>query len=80
MPLYLRMSFTHFLTSTINKKNLCPFSTGYESSRDKMRRLFGGEVIDRTEEMWGVNAEGEHRGGFKPSGQPGVNRFLNVYV
>ena len=47
-------------------------STDFHSSRSQHRHLFGDEVIDRTHEIWGVDANGEIRSGYKPSGQPGV--------
>ena len=54
--------------------------TGYKSVRDRLRGLLGDEAIDRAEELWGTNAEGELRAGYKPSGQPGVNTFLDHIV
>lgn len=49
------------------------FSTGYKSMRDSMRKLFGDATIDRTSVVWGVDAEGELRGCYRPSGQDGVS-------
>ncbi|KII84022.1 hypothetical protein PLICRDRAFT_436694 [Plicaturopsis crispa FD-325 SS-3] len=47
------------------------FGTGYHSSRDSLKNTFGAEVIDRTTEMWGLDAEGEYKT-YRPSGQPGL--------
>jgi hypothetical protein len=56
----------------------CPiYSTGYENIRDTMRETFSTKVIDHTEEVWGLDDEGESRGCYRPSGQPGVSGQLN---
>ncbi|THH07266.1 hypothetical protein EW145_g3496 [Phellinidium pouzarii] len=47
-------------------------ATGWHPIRDKLKRTFGEEVIDRTSELWGIDEEGELRAGYKPSGQPGL--------
>jgi hypothetical protein len=53
---------------------LTPFlSTGYHNIRETMKETFSEDVIDRTEEVWGLDTEGESRGCYWPSGQPGVN-------
>lgn len=38
-----------------------------------MKKIFGNEIIDRTHEVWGLDEEGELRGCYRPSGQPGVS-------
>ena len=34
--------------------------------------LFGREVIDRTDDVYGLDEEGEIKGSYRPSGYPGV--------
>lgn len=44
-----------------------------------MAKLFGSDVIGQTQEVWGLDGEGELRGCYRPSGHPGVSvqsRFL----
>lgn len=48
-------------------------STGYENIRDTMRETFSADVIDHTEEVWGLDDEGEYKGCYRPSGQSGVS-------
>jgi hypothetical protein len=48
-------------------------STGYENVCDTMRETFSANVIDHTKEVWGLDDEGESRGCYWPSGQPGVS-------
>lgn len=38
-----------------------------------MKKIFGNEIINRTHEVWGLDEEGELRGCYRPSGQPGVS-------
>ena len=45
-----------------------------------MRETFGNAVIDRTGEVWGLDDEGELRGCYRPSGQPGVSVQSNLFV
>ncbi|THH07598.1 hypothetical protein EW145_g3271 [Phellinidium pouzarii] len=48
------------------------FATGYENIRPSMKRIFGAEVIDQTQPVWGLDKEGELRGCYRPSGHPGL--------
>jgi hypothetical protein len=43
-----------------------------------MRPLFGDEIIDRIDDVWGIDPkDGDVRAGFKPTKQPGVRlKFL----
>lgn len=50
-----------------------PCSTGYVHIRETNIELFGKEVIDKTEEVYGLDEEGELKGSYRPSGQPGVS-------
>ena len=52
-------------------------STGYLNMRDVNAELFGSEVISQTDEVYGLDEEGELRGSYRPSGHPGVSgQFL----
>lgn len=53
-------------------------STGYHNIRETMKETFGKDVIDRTEEVWGLDSEGESRGCYRPSGQPGVSASVTI--
>ena len=50
-------------------------STGYANMREVNAALFGQDVIDKTDEVYGLDEEGELRGSYRPSGYPGVNAF-----
>ena len=50
-------------------------STGYANMREVNAALFGQDVIDKTDEVYGLDEEGELRGSYRPSGYPGVNSF-----
>ncbi|KAI1793658.1 FAD/NAD-P-binding domain-containing protein [Ganoderma leucocontextum] len=62
------------------------FATGYVHMREASVELFGEDVINRTEEVYGLDEEGEIKGSYRPSGHPGlwfatgdfsVSRFLS---
>ena len=40
--------------------------------REVNAELFGEEVIGKTDEVYGLDAEGEIKGSYRPSGHPGV--------
>ncbi|PLN80169.1 putative flavo protein [Aspergillus taichungensis] len=46
-------------------------ATGYQNMRTQARELFGDEVADRVNSVWGFNAEGEVRTMWQRSGHPG---------
>lgn len=48
------------------------YRTGYIDPRVSLRELFGADVIDQTDPMWGMDEEGEVLGCYRPSGYPGV--------
>ncbi|CRG84500.1 4-hydroxyacetophenone monooxygenase [Talaromyces islandicus] len=55
------------------KADVVVFTTGFRGNmRDSARQLFGDEVADRADDYWGINPEGEIKGAFKPTGQPGL--------
>lgn len=42
------------------------FSTGFEVNlKDSIRRLFGDDVADRTDQFFGIDDEGEIRGAYR---------------
>lgn len=47
------------------------FATGYQNMRTQTRLVFGDEVADRVDDVWGFNDEGEMRTIWQRSGHPG---------
>ncbi|KAF5378239.1 hypothetical protein D9757_009131 [Collybiopsis confluens] len=47
------------------------FATGYVNIRGVMKKIFG-DAIDQTGVVFGVDEEGEMKGGYRPSGHPGL--------
>jgi Pyridine nucleotide-disulphide oxidoreductase/Flavin-binding monooxygenase-like len=47
------------------------FATGYENGRARTRKVFGDEVADSIESIWGFDGTGEIRGVWRRSGQDG---------
>ena len=47
--------------------------------REVNAALFGQDVIDKTDEVYGLDEEGELRGSYRPSGYPGVNAFSQCF-
>ncbi|KAK3901900.1 hypothetical protein C8A05DRAFT_44560 [Staphylotrichum tortipilum] len=66
------------------------YATGFVGNmRNSVRDLFGDEVAGRVEDFWGIDAEGEIKGAFKPSGHPhlwlhggtcGQARFFSRFI
>ncbi|PIL37042.1 hypothetical protein GSI_00734 [Ganoderma sinense ZZ0214-1] len=52
--------------------DLVIFATGYTNMRENNKELFGEDVIAMTDEVYGLDAEGELRGSYRPSGYPGL--------
>ncbi len=48
------------------------FATGYMNMRTQTREIFGDEVGDRVNDVWGLNEEGEFRTMWQKSGHPGL--------
>ncbi|EED23406.1 flavin-containing monooxygenase, putative [Talaromyces stipitatus ATCC 10500] len=62
-----------FADGTHLKADVLVFATGFLGNmRDIVRRIFVDEVADRAGDCWGVDDEGEIKGVFKPTGQPGL--------
>ncbi|KAL4972969.1 hypothetical protein BDW66DRAFT_169064 [Aspergillus desertorum] len=47
------------------------FATGYKNMREQTRRIFGGEVAERVNSVWGLDSEGEMRTIWRRTGHPG---------
>ena len=47
------------------------FATGYQNMRETARKVFGNELAERVQDVWGFDDEGETRGMWKRSGHPG---------
>lgn len=47
------------------------FATGYQSMRTHTRQIFGDDVADKVNDVWGSHAEGELRTMWQRSGHPG---------
>ncbi|KAJ5721293.1 uncharacterized protein N7483_009227 [Penicillium malachiteum] len=47
------------------------FATGYQNMRTQARTIFGDDVADRVNDVWGLNQEGEFRTIWQRSGHPG---------
>lgn len=48
------------------------FATGFDNMRTQARAIFGDDVADRVEDVWGFDSEGEIRTLWRRSGQPGL--------
>ncbi|KAK7692948.1 hypothetical protein QCA50_004589 [Cerrena zonata] len=47
-------------------------ATGYDKIRNANKALFGEDVINGTCEVYGYDEEGELKGGYRPTGHPGL--------
>ncbi|KAL8701703.1 MAG: hypothetical protein Q9201_004766 [Fulgogasparrea decipioides] len=47
------------------------FATGYQNMRETARKIFGDELADRVEDVWGFDEEGEIRTMWRRTGHPG---------
>ena len=47
------------------------FATGYENMRGTARKIFGDEIADQLNEVWGFDNEGELRTMWRKTGHPG---------
>lgn len=47
-------------------------ATGYQSMRETARNIFGDEVAESTNDVWGFDTEGETRTIWRRSGHPGL--------
>jgi len=64
-------------------------ATGYANMRETARRLFGDELADRCDPLWGLDSEGEIKSMWRSSGHPGfwfmggplyIARFYSRYL
>ncbi|OAP62649.1 hypothetical protein AYL99_01876 [Fonsecaea erecta] len=55
------------------KADVVVFTTGFvQNMRQIAGEIVGPQVADQLDDFWGLDAEGELRGAFKPAGHPGV--------
>lgn len=47
------------------------FATGFQNMRSTARKIFGDELADRVNDVWGFDEEGEMRTMWRHSGHPG---------
>lgn len=47
------------------------FATGYQNMRTQTRTIFGDEVADKVNDVWGLDSEGEIRSMWRRSGHEG---------
>lgn len=52
--------------------DLIVVATGYQNMREAVRLILGDDVADRVGPIWGFDDEGELRGMWRPTGQPGL--------
>ena len=69
VPLPLRVSIHCFLPLSADPTWT---RTGYVHMHEMHKELFGDDVIGRTDEDWGLDAEGGCNGSYRPCGFPGV--------
>ncbi|KAI0755488.1 dimethylaniline monooxygenase (N-oxide-forming) [Fomes fomentarius] len=72
-------SLKHFTSNSIVLSDgtelpadLVVFATGYVHIRETNASILGQDVIDQTEEVYGLDDEGELKGSFRPTGHPGL--------
>ena len=53
-------------------------STGYELVKEVNKRTFGEDVIDRISDGWGLDAECEIQGAYRPTGHPAVSHSFPI--
>ena len=53
-------------------------STGYLKIREVTKEILGEDVIDKTDEVYGMDDEGEIQGSYRPCGHPGVSGTLRT--
>ena len=74
---------------TTEDTDIVVFATGWENTREMARPICGDAITDQVSPVWGIGADGELRGTFRPSGFPrlwfvvgstGVVRGLSKHV
>lgn len=61
-----------FTDGTSLEVDMVVIAAGYKNMSETVRGLFGDEVADRVGPVWGLDAQGEVRGMWRPTGQPGL--------
>lgn len=57
---------------TVKQADLIVLATGYLGQKEAVRPLLGDEITDRIGPVWGFDDEGELKGMWRPTGQPGL--------
>jgi putative flavoprotein involved in K+ transport len=57
---------------TIREADLIVLATGYLGQKEAVRPVLGDEITERIGPVWGWDEEGELKGMWRPTGQPGV--------
>ena len=60
-----------FTDGTVLEADEIVFATGYENMRGTARKIFGDEIADQLNEVWGFDNEGELRTMWRKTGHPG---------
>lgn len=60
-----------FADGTVLPADEIVFATGYQNMRTQSRIIFGDQVADRLNDVWGFDEEGEFRAIWRRSGHPG---------
>jgi cation diffusion facilitator CzcD-associated flavoprotein CzcO len=61
-----------FTDGTALPADVVVLATGYQNMRESARTLFGDEVANRCQPVWGLDREGELRTVWRRSGRPGL--------
>jgi hypothetical protein len=70
-----------FEDGTELKADVIVFTTGFvQNMRQIAGRIVGPEVEDQLDDFWGIDAEGEIRGAFKPAGRKYSPTYNTVHV
>jgi putative flavoprotein involved in K+ transport len=57
---------------TVRAADLIVLATGYKGQKEAVRPILGEEITDRIGPVWGFDEEGELKGMWRPTGQPGL--------
>jgi hypothetical protein len=68
---YLCVRSSSYRTCAFKLTMILP-RTGYRDPYETWSSLLSPEIIDRAGPAWGLDEEGEFRGAYRPTGQPGL--------
>ena len=57
---------------TVRAADLIVLATGYKGQKEAVRPILGDETTERIGPVWGFDEEGELKGMWRPTGQPGL--------